>query len=78
MEKLTLSIKDKETIDWIKSFAKANDTNVSRIFESHIEALKAFEQQEVELDDAMKDLIQPGERPSKKEIDRHLAARRRR
>lgn len=39
MEKLTLSIKDREKIAWIKNFAKTHDTSVSQLFETYVDAL---------------------------------------
>lgn len=78
MEKLTLSIQDKEKVARIKTFAKENRTSVSRLFESYLDALMAFDQQEVILNDTLQKLRQPGERPSDKQINRHLMQRRRR
>ncbi|WP_162417738.1 DUF6364 family protein [Cyclobacterium roseum] len=78
MEKLTLSIKDKEKIKWAKSFAKEKNTNVSRLFESFLESLMSFEQKEVILSKNLQNLRQPGSRPNQKQIENHLNKRRNR
>ncbi len=78
MEKLTLSIQNKEKIAQIKAFAKAHQTSVSRLFESYIESLLAFDRAEVKLSDTLQSLKQPGKRPDYKQIDRHLTQRRQR
>jgi len=76
MEKLTLSIQDKERIEWVKDFVRTNNTSVSRLFEDYISSLMAFERAEVKLSDTLKALRQPGKRPGPGEIDRHLTKRR--
>ena len=63
MEKLTLTIRDKEVIKWVKAYAKNHDTNVSRLFESYLESLMTFEQKEVHLSQKLQNLRQPGLRP---------------
>lgn len=78
MEKLTLSIQDKEKIVQIKAFAKAHQTSVSRLFESYIEAIIAFDQTEVKVNNTLQSLRQPGKRPDQKQIERHLTGRRHR
>jgi len=78
MEKLTLSIHDKEKIAWVKAFAKENNTSVSQLFEKYVDSLKAFDQSEVKLSTNLQSLRQPGVRPKEKEIERHLARRRQR
>ncbi len=78
MEKLTLSVQDKEKIIRIKAFAKANQTSVSRLFESYIDALIAFDQAEIKLSDTLHSLKQPGKRPNQKQIENYLMQRRRR
>ena len=78
MEKLTLSIHDKEKIAWVKAFAKKNDTSVSQLFENYVDALKVFDQSEVKLSNKLQSLRQPGARPKEKEIERHLTRRRQR
>ena len=76
MEKLTLSISNKEKIDWIKSFAKANHTSVSHLFERYLDALRSFDKTEVQLSADLIALKQPGKRPGNKEIEHHLTQRR--
>jgi len=78
MEKVTLSVRSAEKIEWIKAFAKENRTNVSRLFENYIDSLKQFDAIEVKLSDELNLLKQPGERPSKSQINRHLEKRRKR
>ena len=78
MGKLTLSIRDKEAIKWVKAYAKSHDTNVSRLFESYLESLMAFEQKEVHLSQKLQNLRQPGQRPSQQQIEKHLGKRRKR
>ena len=78
MEKLTLSIHEKEKIAWVKAFAKANDTSVSQLFENYVDALRVFDQSEVKLSDHLQSLRQPGKRPSQKQIERHLVRHRQR
>lgn len=78
MEKLTLSIKDKEKIKWIKTFAKTHQTSISRLFESYMDALQTFDQKEVNLSLNLQSLRQPGKRPTKKQIENHLIKRRHR
>lgn len=78
MEKLTLSIHDKEKIAWIKAFAKAHQTSVSRLFESYLDALMAFDQTEVTLSDTLQKLRQPGKRPNQEQIECHMTQRRHR
>ena len=63
MAKLTLSISDKEKIFWIKSFAKTNQTSVSKLFESYLDSLMAFDQKEFALSDRLANLRQPDKRP---------------
>ena len=76
MEKLTLSIRDQEKIKWIKTFAKENETSVSRLFENYLGALMAFDQREVTLSETLTSLRQPGRRPSEAQIERHMTQRR--
>lgn len=76
MEKLTLSIRDAKKIEWAKEFAKKNDTSVSRLFESYLEALMAFDQKKVVLSKKLSSLRQPGKRPSIGQIEKHLVQRR--
>ena len=78
MEKLTLSIRDKEKVKWAKDFAKEKNTNVSRLFESFLESLMTFEKKEVVLSQSLKNLRQPGARPSQNQIQSHLNKRRNR
>jgi hypothetical protein len=78
MEKLTLSIRDKEKIDWAKSFVKRNNTSLSQLFEAYLDSLMAFDQKIVTISQELKSLKQPGQRPSEKEIERHLKQRRKR
>lgn len=78
MKKLTLSIKNEDKLNWLKAYAKNNGTSISRIFESYIDALIAFDNREVNLSASLEVLRQPGERPSQKEIEKHLASRRNR
>jgi len=78
MEKLTLSIGSKEKIAWVKVFAKANETSVSQLFESYVDALMEFDKKEVKLTNTLKTLRKPGKRPSQKAIERHLNRRRQR
>ncbi len=78
MEKLTLSIRDKEKVTWAKSFAKEKNTNVSRLFETFLESLMTFEQKEVVLSQNLRNLRQPGGRPSQNQIENHLNKRRNR
>ncbi|MEX2564362.1 MAG: DUF6364 family protein [Cyclobacteriaceae bacterium] len=73
MEKLTLSIRDKEKVNWAKSFAKQNNTNVSRLFETFLESIMTFEQKKVVLSQDLQNLRQPGSRPSQKEIENHFS-----
>lgn len=76
MEKLTLSIRKKENIDWVKKFARAHDTSVSSLFESYVDALRVFDQQEVKLSESLQALREPGKRPKPDEIQKHLTQRR--
>lgn len=76
MEKLTLSIHDKEKIERIKVFAKTHNTSVSQLFEKYIDALLAFDQSDIKLSSQLKSLKQPGKRPTQKEIESHLKKRR--
>lgn len=78
MEKLTLSIQDKEKIAWVKAFAKAHDTSVSQLFEKYVDTLMAFDQTDVKLSNTLQSLRQPGKRPNQGEIERHLTRRRHR
>ena len=78
MEKLTLSIRNKENIDWVKKFAKAHNTSVSSLFESYVDALRVFDQREVSLSDSLQILREPGKRPKSEEIEAHLTRRRQR
>ena len=78
MEKLTLSIRDRKKIEWVKAFAKENETSVSRLFEDYLGALMAFDQREVTLSDSLAALRQPGRRPSETQVERHLTQRRNR
>ena len=78
MKKLTLSIKNEKKLNWLKAYAKKNETSVSRIFESYIDALIAFDNREVNLSPSLEALRQPGERPSQREIEKHLNSRRNR
>lgn len=78
MEKLTLSIRDKEKIAWAKTFAKANDTSLSELFERYLESLMAFDQKQVVLSTSLKNLKQSRDRPSDKQIESHLTRRRNR
>lgn len=78
MEKLTLSIKDKAKIAWIKNFAKAQDTSVSRLFEKYVDALRNFDQTEVNVSSQLQALRQPGKRPTDKQIENYLKQRRHR
>lgn len=76
MEKLTLSIRDREKIEWAKSFAKENETSISWLFEDYLGALMAFDQREVTLSQPLQALRQPSQRPSGGQIERHLRQRR--
>ncbi|WP_373493414.1 DUF6364 family protein [Aquiflexum sp.] len=76
MEKLTLDIKDMELITWAKNYARSNSTSVRILFESHIRALKEFEKIEVKLSPELQNLRDPGQRPTEKEIEKHLVQRR--
>ena len=76
MEKLTLSIRDREKIEWAKAFAKENETSVSRLFEDYLGALMAFDQREITLSEPLRSLRQPGQRPTDTQIERHLIRRR--
>lgn len=78
MEKLTLSIRDKEKVKWAKSFAKEKNTNVSRLFESFLESLMTFDQKELVMSEKLQNLRQPGGRPSQNQIESHLSERRKR
>ncbi len=78
MTKLTLSIDNREIIEWAKSFAKDNNTSVSSLVEKHLLSLRKFEEKEVNLSDKLKSLKDPGARPSEKEIEKHLVERRER
>ena len=78
MEKLTLSITDKNKIDWIKDFARSHDTNVSRLFDKYVETLMAFEQVDIKISNNLQSLRQPGKRPTQSQIKRHLTQRRKR
>lgn len=78
MEKLTLSIRNKEKIDWVKNFAKTHHTSVSSLFESYVDALKAFDEQELHMSSTLDSLRDPGERPGAEEIEKHLTQRRKR
>jgi hypothetical protein len=78
MEKLTLSIRDREKISWIKNFAKAHDTSVSQLFEQYVEALWKFDETEVKISNRLQSLRQPGKRPSDKQIGNYLELRRHR
>ncbi len=80
MEKLTLSVRNKEKITSAKAIAKANKTSLSRLFEEYIDALIAFEQIDVTLSDKLQALKQAesDERPSREAIHQHLTRRRRR
>ncbi|MCC5931397.1 MAG: hypothetical protein JJU28_19270 [Cyclobacteriaceae bacterium] len=78
MEKLTLSIRDREKITWIKNFAKTHDISVSQLFENYVEALRKFDEMEVKINPRLQSLRQPGKRPTDKQIDIYLQQRRRR
>ena len=78
MEKLTLSIRDRGKIAWIKNFAKTHDTSVSQLFEKYVDALKNFDQMEVNVSGKLQALRQPGKRPTEKQIETHLKQRRHR
>ena len=78
MEKLTLSIHDREKIAWIKAFAKAHKTSISRLFESYIDALVAFDGKKIVLSKNLRTLRRPGKRPDQKQIEQHLILRRHR
>lgn len=78
MEKLTLSIRNKEKIVWAKKFAKANDTSLSELFERYLESLMEFDQKQLVLSNSLQSLKQPGTRPSEKQIESHLTRRRNR
>jgi hypothetical protein len=49
MEKLTISIKEKEIIAWVNEYAKENKTSVSAILESYLKSLRVFDSREVML-----------------------------
>lgn len=76
MNKLTLSIADKEKIAWAKAFAKSNNTSLSRLFENYLNLLEEFDKKEVILGSAFRQLRDPGKRPSLVEIEKHLKQRR--
>ncbi len=76
MKKLTLSIRDEQKLNWVKTYAKNHKTSVSRIFEDYIDALMAFDKREVVLNSTLESIRQPGKRPSEKEIEKHLTSRR--
>lgn len=76
MVKLTLSIKDPELIAWAKNYAKANNVSVSGLFESHIRAIMEFDKKEIFLSPELQNLRDPGQRPTEKEIEKHLIQRR--
>lgn len=76
MTKLTLSIQDKERVEWAKRYANLQETSLSRLIENYLEALFRFDQKEVLLSDRLQSLRHPGTRPSSQEIERHLDARR--
>lgn len=78
MEKLTLSIRDREKIEWAKAFAREHETSLSRLFEDYLKALMAFDQREVVLSETLRSLQQPGQRPGEAQIERHLRRRRNR
>lgn len=78
MEKLTLSIRSAEKINWVKSFAKTNNTNVSRLLEEYIDSLMLFDAKEVTLSHEISSLRQPGMRPTKSQMARHADKRRKR
>ena len=75
MEKLTLSIRDREKVEWAKTFAKEHETSVSRLFEEYLGALMAFDQREVTLSESLQSLRQPDQRPSDAQIESHLTRR---
>jgi len=78
MEKLTLSIKEKEIIEWAKEYAKENETSVSAIIESYLTSLREFDRREVVLSEKLMGLRDIGNRPTEKEIQIHLNQRRKR
>ncbi len=78
MEKLTLSVRDKEKIKWAKAYAKSHDTSISRLFESFLESLVSFEQKKITLSKNLQNLRHPGKRPNQSQIEKHLQKRRRR
>lgn len=78
MNKITLSIQNKEKIARIKSIARTNKTSLSRMFENYIDMLISFDRMHVRLSKTLRSLRQPGKRPNDKEIERHLARKRHR
>jgi len=76
MSKLTLSIKDKEKIEWAKRYATLQETSLSRLIEDYIDSLFRFDQREVFLSDRLQSLRHPGRRPSSQEIDHQMDLRR--
>jgi len=78
MQKLTLSIRDKEKVEWAKDFAKSGNTSLSRLFEEFLSSLKEFDKKEVDLSNELQLLKDPGNRPNSSEIEKHLQQRRKR
>ncbi|MEM6395886.1 MAG: DUF6364 family protein [Bacteroidota bacterium] len=76
MTKLTLSIQNKEKVEWAKRYANLQKTSLSRLIENYLDALNEFDQREIFISERLKSLRHPGKRPTNKEMERHLESRR--